>query len=105
MEKRLAAVDSLAPAMALTPAYGAGLRNSEACRLRVEDIDSRRGLIHVRQGKGRKGRYVMLSERLLVLLREYWKRARPTDGWVVPRAGQGDAPAPHGSAVGAEERR
>jgi site-specific recombinase XerD len=97
VEKRLAAVDSLAPAMALTPAYGAGLRNSEACRLRVEDIDSRRGLIHVRQGKGRKGRYVMLSERLLVLLREYWKRARPTNGWLFP--GRGKATHLHPTAV------
>jgi hypothetical protein len=61
-----------------------GVRNSEVCRLRVEDIDSKRGLIHVRQGKGRKDRYVMLSDRLLVLLREYWKRARPADGWLFP---------------------
>ena len=83
-EKLLAAVKSLVPAMALTTAYGAGLRNSEVCRLRVEDIDSKRGLIHVRQGKGRKDRYVMLSERLLVMLREYWKRARPADGWLFP---------------------
>ena len=83
-EKVLAAVKSLVPTMALTTAYGAGLRNSEVCRLRVEDIDSKRGLIHVRQGKGRKDRYVMLPERLLVLLREYWKRARPTGGWLFP---------------------
>lgn len=55
--------------MALTVAYGAGLRISEACRLRVEDIDSKRGLIHVRSGKGRKDRYVMLSPRLLGVLR------------------------------------
>lgn len=88
-EKLLAAVKSLVPAMALTTAYGAGLRNSEVCRLRVEDIDSKRGLIHVRLGKGRKDRYVMLSERLLVMLREYWKRARPTGGWLFPGRGKG----------------
>lgn len=89
VEKLLAAVDSLVPAMALTTAYGAGLRNSEVCRLRVEDIDSKRGLIHVRQGKGRRDRYVMLSERLLKLLREYWKRVRPGDGWLFPGRGKG----------------
>lgn len=66
-----------------------GLRNSEVCTLRVEDIDSKRGLIHVRQGKGRKDRYVMLPERLLVLLREYWKRARPTGEWLFPGRREG----------------
>lgn len=89
VEKVLAAVQSLVPAMALTTAYGAGLRNSEVCRLRVEDIDSKRGLIHVRQGKGRKDRYVMLSERLLAMLREYWVRARPTGGWLFPGRAKG----------------
>lgn len=89
VEKVLAAVKSLVPTMALTTAYGAGLRNSEVCRLRVEDVDSKRGLIHVRQGKGRKDRYVMLSERLLAMLREYWKRARPGDGWLFPGRGKG----------------
>lgn len=89
MEKLLAAVTCLVPAMALTTAYGTGLRNSEVCRLRVEDIDGKRGLIHVRQGKGRKDRYVMLPERLLVLLRQYWKRTRPTGGWLFPGRTQG----------------
>lgn len=84
MEKVLRAVGSLVPAMALTTAYGAGLRISEVCRLRVEDIDGKRGLIHVRLGKGGKDRYVMLSSRLLVTLRSYWAQVRPSDGWLFP---------------------
>ena len=61
----------------LMTAYSAGLRLSEVARLRVEDIDSARMVIHVRQGKGRKDRDVMLSPRLLAVLREYWKINRP----------------------------
>jgi integrase/recombinase XerD len=60
------------------------LRISEACKLRPEDIDSARMLIHVRLGKGKKDRYVMLSERLLAMLREYWRQARPEGGWFFP---------------------
>jgi len=68
---------------ALTTIYAAGLRVSEAATLTVRDIDSARMVIHVRQGKGRKDRYVMLSERLLAILRSYWKRTRPAS-WLFP---------------------
>jgi site-specific recombinase XerD len=61
----------------LMTAYAAGLRLSEVARLRVEDIDSARMVIHVRQGKGHKDRDVMLSPRLLAVLREYWATYRP----------------------------
>jgi site-specific recombinase XerD len=57
--------------------YGAGLRISEACALRVTDIDAERGVIHVRHGKGNRERCAMLSERLLVALRSYWAASRP----------------------------
>lgn len=67
----------------LMTAYAAGLRTLEVIHLRVTDIDSQRMVIHVRQGKGRKDRYVMLSPKLLDLLRAYWKAARPT-GWLFP---------------------
>ena len=82
VETVLRAVAGVAPAVALTAAYGAGLRISEACRLRVEDIDGKRGLIHVRLGKGKKDRYVMLSPRLLEALRRYWVAVKPASGWL-----------------------
>jgi site-specific recombinase XerD len=68
---------------ALSIAYGAGLRASEVCNLKVADIDSDRMLIHVDEGKGGKDRKVMLSPDLLDLLRDYWFEARPT-GWLFP---------------------
>ncbi len=68
---------------ALGIAYGAGLRSSEVCHLKVADIDSDRMLIHVEQGKGRKDRQVMLSPGLLGVLRDYWREARPA-GWLFP---------------------
>lgn len=67
----------------LVTVYAAGLRVSEAVALCVADIDSRRMVIHVRQGKGSKDRYVMLSEQLLTVLRDYWRAERPTD-WLFP---------------------
>ena len=68
---------------ALSVAYGAGLRAAEIISLKITDIDSTRMVIRVEQGKGRKDRYVMLSEHLLALLRAYWKVARP-QGWLFP---------------------
>jgi integrase/recombinase XerD len=68
---------------ALSVAYGAGLRASEVVSLKIADIDSARMVIRVEQGKGRKDRYVMLSEHLLALLRAWWKEARP-QGWLFP---------------------
>jgi integrase/recombinase XerD len=59
-------------------AYGAGLRISEACGLRFRDIDRAQRVVHVRKGKGSKDRYVMLSDRLLSALVEYYKRTRPS---------------------------
>src|ERR1700688_681825 len=68
---------------ALSVAYGAGLRATEVISLKIGDIDSKRMLIRVEQGKGRKDRYVMLSPHLLELLRAWWKEARP-QGWLFP---------------------
>lgn len=77
------AVSSLKYRALLMTAYAAGLRLSEVASLRVSDIDSARMLIRVRQGKGRKDRYVMLSPSLLSSLRLYWQAARPT-GYLFP---------------------
>src|SRR5256884_2741264 len=68
---------------ALSVAYGAGLRAAEVVSLKVCDIDSKRMVIRVEQGKGRKDRNVMLSPHLLDLLRSWWKAARP-QGWLFP---------------------
>lgn len=57
--------------------YATGLRIHEACKLEVGDIDAKRGVIHVRHGKGNKQRMVMLSPRLYAILRAYWKLVRP----------------------------
>jgi len=69
-------------ALLLVP-YSAGLRIAEACRLKVTDIDSQRMILRVEQGKGRKDRNVMLSPRLLKVLREYWITSRSTH-WLFP---------------------
>jgi site-specific recombinase XerD len=63
--------------------YGAGLRLSEALSLRAEDIDSARGLIHVRLGKGNKDRYTILAPSLLKALRSYWRAWQPK-AWLFP---------------------
>lgn len=83
----LDAVDNLKHRVILTVCYAAGLRISEAVRLTPAAIDSRRMVIRVEQGKGRKDRYVMLSPRLLEMLRDYWKRTHP-GAWLFP----GDKP-------------
>jgi len=57
--------------------YSGGLRVSEALRLRIDDIDSARMVIRIRQGKGKKDRYVPLSPMLLEMLRAWWREARP----------------------------
>ena len=79
----LEAVPSLKTRTALTTAYAAGLRASEAVSLKVADIDSSRMLIQVRHGKGAKDRTVMLSPQLLAILRTHWRLARPRE-WLFP---------------------
>ncbi|WP_240975206.1 tyrosine-type recombinase/integrase [Paraburkholderia aromaticivorans] len=80
-------IASLKQRTILMTAYAAGLRVSEAVHLKVSDIDSQRMVIRVNQGKNRKDRYVMLSPRLLEILRLYWHDAHPRE-WLFP----GDIP-------------
>jgi integrase/recombinase XerD len=71
--------------------YGAGLRISEACGLHIDDIDSQKMQIHVRDGKGGRERYVPLSPRVLRELRSYYRRYRPSGPLLFPgRDGQGE---------------
>ncbi len=79
----LEAVPSLKTRAALTTAYAAGLRASEAVGLKVGNIDSGRMVISVEHGKGGKDRTVMLSAQLLAILRTYWRLARPRH-WLFP---------------------
>ena len=66
--------------------YATGARRAEVARLKISDIDSQRMVIHIRGGKGRKDRDVMLSPKLLDALRVYWRslRRKPAD-WLFPR--------------------
>jgi len=86
----LEAVPGLKSRTALTTAYAAGLRASEAVRLKVSDIDSGRMMIRIEEGKGAKDRYAMLSPQLLTILRGYWRLARPRQ-WLFPGR-DGDRP-------------
>lgn len=63
----------------LTLTYSVGLRVSEIINLKVEDIDSKRMLIHIKNAKGKKDRIVPLSKNVLELLREYFKEFRPKE--------------------------
>jgi len=86
----LGAVDNLKHRMVLTVCYATGLRISEAIRLTPAAIDSKRMVIRVEQGKGRKDRYVMLPPTLLDMPRDYWQRTHPEE-WLFP----GRAPGQH----------
>ena len=74
----------------LTTCYAAGLRISEAVALKPPAIDSKRMVLRVEQGKGKKDRYTLLSPKLLEILRAWWRVEKPKD-WLFP----GDFPGRH----------
>lgn len=104
VERLLGCVTSVKYRAVCSLTYAAGLRISEACSLRPADIDSARGLIHVREGKGRKARDVTLSERLLQQLREYWRITRPQSDWLFPSARSPQMHVPHRTIYRALQR-
>jgi integrase/recombinase XerD len=77
VEALLNGIESIKYRAVLMTAYGSGLRIGEVCRLQVDDVDSGRMLLHVRDGKGGRERYALLSPVLLEVLRAYWRAERP----------------------------
>ena len=76
---QLSKINNLKHKAILTLTYSVGLRVSEITNLKIEDIDSTRMLISIKNAKGRKDRIVPLSPAVLELLREYWKEYKPVD--------------------------
>jgi len=94
----LSCVQSIKHRTILTVCYAAGLRISEAVHLKVADIDSERMVIRVEQGKGQKDRFVMLSPKLLEVLRAWWPVEKPKQ-WLFP----GDRVDSHITRVAVED--
>ena len=89
MKRLLIAANNVKYRTALSVAYGAGLRVSEVVSLKVSDIDSKRMVLRIEQGKGGKDRMAMLSPALLAQLREWWRYAHANrlmlkGGWLFP---------------------
>lgn len=84
VEEFFAAIRSTKYRAILMTTYGAALRIGEVCKLRLDDIDSKRMLIRIDEGKGGDQRYSMLSERLLSVLRAYWRELRPPRPYLFP---------------------
>jgi len=77
ISKIINSINNLKHRAIISTIYGAGLRLGELLQLKIQDIDSNRMLIRISQSKGKKDRFVMLSEKLLNLLREYYKEYQP----------------------------
>ena len=83
VESLFSVTDNLKHRAILMLIYSSGLRLTEASHLKVTDIDSKRMVLRIREGKGRKDRYTLLSTVVLELLREYWSQYRPQE-WLFP---------------------
>jgi site-specific recombinase XerD len=84
MTRFLAKIPDCKMRAVLVTAYAAGLRVFEVVALRVRDIDNQRMVLRIAEGKGGKERLVMLSPKLLDLLRAYWKAEHPRSNWLFP---------------------
>jgi site-specific recombinase XerD len=78
-KSQLSKIENLKHKSILTLTYSVGLRVSEVVNLKIEDIDSKRMLIHIKNAKGRKDRIVPLSQTVLELLRQYFKEYKPKE--------------------------
>jgi integrase/recombinase XerD len=83
VEKLIAGAGNLKCKAVIALLYSSGLRLTECTNLRIADIDSKRMILHVHEGKGAKDRYALLADRTLVILREYYKAYRPVE-WLFP---------------------
>jgi site-specific recombinase XerD len=77
IKEQLSKIENIKHKSILSLTYSVGLRVSEVINLKIEDIDSKRMIIHIKNAKGRKDRVVPLSQKVLELLREYFKEYRP----------------------------
>ncbi len=77
--QKINAIENLKHKAILSIGFSVGLRVSEVCNLKISDIDSKRMLITIKNGKGMKDRIVPLTEKILVLLRDYYKEYRPKE--------------------------
>lgn len=79
IKTKLSNIENIKHKAILTLTFSVGLRVSEIVNLKIEDIDSKRMLIHIKNAKGRKDRIVPLSQNVLILLREYFKKFKPKE--------------------------
>ena len=79
IEALLAATDNIKHKAILMITYSAGLRISETSRLKITDIDSKRMMVRVEQGKGGRDRYTILAQTVLDHLRQYWRQYHPKE--------------------------
>jgi len=79
IKTQLSKIENIKHKAILTLTFSVGLRVSEIVNIKIEDIDSKRMLIHIKNGKGRKDRIVPLSEKVLILLRDYFTQYKPKE--------------------------
>lgn len=79
IKSQLSKIENIKHRAILTLTFSVGLRVSEIVNIKIEDIDSKRMLIHIKNAKGRKDRIVPLSEKVLILLREYFMQYKPKE--------------------------